>query len=112
MITDWKCLDSYISYDERFSDHHFTYSFIAIVNQSKTGTMDQHYYLASNPIIQQPAGFNTGSTELNQIKFDEMSKVIHELQAQSAVIFANHDHRSHETHRLAQISGRFNYLPF
>ncbi len=49
--------------------------------------MDQHYYLStSDSAIQQPtAGFDTG-TEFNaQIKFDEMSKSIDELQTRTAV---------------------------
>jgi hypothetical protein len=50
--------------------------------------MDGHCYLPSTSITQHPAGLNTACTELNenQIKFEEMSKLIQELQTQSAVV--------------------------
>jgi hypothetical protein len=54
--------------------------------------MDQHYYLSNNAVIQQPSEFVLGCTELNanQIKLDEMSKLIHELQTRSDVMLLNH----------------------
>jgi hypothetical protein len=59
--------------------------------------MDEDYYFSSNTVIQQPAaGFNTGCTasDANQTKIDEMSKLIHELQNQSAVVLLHHDFNS------------------
>jgi hypothetical protein len=55
--------------------------------------MDELYYYSSNAVIQQPAaGFETGGTALNanQTKFDEMSKLILELQNRSAVMPLHH----------------------